>query len=69
MSDAGWAPAPYNEKNPWGKGSVVITSDNAEASKARHEAIKAVNEGRATPDQRALVDQTDATMAEAVAKR
>lgn len=69
MAGAGWDPAPFNEKNPWGKGSTVVTEDNIAASKVRTAAIRAMVAGNATPEQTALVREADAVMAEAVAGR
>ena len=69
MAFAGWDKQAFNEKNPWGKGSTVITEDNAAFSTVRRAAIIAVKARTATPEQTALVAETDAAMAEAVAGR
>ncbi len=42
---------------------TLVTEDNIEASKARWEAIKAVQAGRATPEQRKLLQDLDAAIA------
>jgi hypothetical protein len=47
------------------KGDTLITEDNIEASKRRYEAIKAVKEGRATPEQRRMLEDLDKVMNEA----
>ena len=67
MAEVKWAN--YNEKDPWGKGSFEITADNEMASRTRHAAIMAVREHRETPEQAALVAETDVVMSEAVAQR
>lgn len=54
-----WDKNPYNEDNPFGKKSTVVGGDNIYHSKERHEAIKAVKERRATPQQTQLVHDAD----------
>lgn len=66
---AGTTWQPFNEKNPWGKEAVAISEDNITASTARHEAIKAMKERRATPEQRALVLEADAAIQDVLSKR
>ncbi len=61
----------YNEKNPWGKSGkgsdvAVITEDNGHASLRRTEAARAVREGRASGEQRALLAETDAAIQSAL---
>lgn len=61
----------YNEKSPFGKSSkhsdvAVIGGDNIEFSRIRYEAIQAVKRGQATPEQRALVTETDTIIQEAL---
>ena len=58
------ADLPYDEKNPWGKPSpfstiVTIGGDNIDYSKMRREAVIAVQQRRATPEQAALVREAD----------
>lgn len=60
---------PFNEKNPWGKGSTVITQDNLAFSRVRREAIAAVKDRRATADQQVLVADADRVVAETMAAR
>lgn len=60
---------PYNEKSPFGRGATVVTGDNIEYSKQRVEAIRAIKSGSATPEQRALVSETDAVIQEALGTR
>ncbi len=61
--------APYNENQPFGKGSTVISSDNITASKARHAANRACIKGTATPEQMLLAAQCDVDMARIIAER
>lgn len=65
----GWADGPFNEKKPFGKVDAVVAGDNIEFSQQRWDAIKAVRTGRATPEQRALVMETDRVMQEALGLR
>lgn len=53
----------------FGKGDIVITEDNIAASKARARAIEAMQNGTATPEQAALVMDTDRVMKEAMETR
>ena len=52
----------FNEENPWGRGATVVTEDNVQASRIRDQAIIAVKARTATPEQYALVAETDAAM-------
>lgn len=52
----------FNEENPWGRGATVVTEDNVQASRIRDLAIIAVKQRTATPEQYALVAETDAAM-------
>lgn len=54
---AGWVP--YNESSPFGREATVIGGDNIQHSKTRWEAVKAMRQGRATPEQVALVQEAD----------
>jgi len=65
----GWDTHPYNERHPFGSKATVVGGDNIYFSRVRHEAIRAMKEGRATPEQAALVNEADVIMQEAVAKR
>ena len=47
---------------PWNSRDTVVTSDAVDKAKVRHQAIKAIQEGRATPEQRKLVDDLDAVL-------
>ncbi len=64
MGKTGWDPKPYNEKRPFGKGATIVGGDNIEFSRVRREAIIACKQNRATPEQRALVEETDAVIAQ-----
>lgn len=63
---AGWEK--FNEQNPFGKRATVVGGDNIAHSAARYQAIKAMREGRATPEQMALVHETQ-TMIHGVMER
>ena len=72
MADAGWDK--FDEKRPFGKTTkfstvAVIGGDNIPHSQQRHEAIKAMKAGRATPEQVSLVHRTDEIIQEALALR
>jgi len=54
---------------PWDGGDVVVTEDNVYASQLRYDAIKAVKERRATPEQVKLLQDCDKVMQEAMATR
>jgi hypothetical protein len=69
MGTTGWDPKPFNEKRPFGRGATVVGGDNIEFSRVRREAIIAVKNGRATPEQRALVMETDAVIQECLEGR
>jgi hypothetical protein len=58
-----------DDKLPWDHGDVVITTDNVYASQRRHEAIKAMKEGRATAEQQQLLADCDRVMQEALKAR
>ncbi len=64
MADVSWDPKPFNEKRPFGRGATIVGGDNIEFSRDRRLAIIACKENRATPEQRALVMETDAIIAE-----
>jgi hypothetical protein len=64
MAGAKWDDKPFNEKRPFGRGATVVGGDNIEFSRMRREAIIAVKEGRATPDQRLLVEDADRVITE-----
>ena len=66
MAVAGWAEGKFNERKPFGKGTVV-GGDNIEFSQQRWEAIKAVKSRTATPEQAALVLEADEKIQEAIA--
>lgn len=66
MVSVSWEP--YNARNPFGK-STVVAGDNIPFSRDRWEATKAVRLGRGTPEQIALVNETDLIMQEAVSQR
>ena len=51
---------------PWSAGDSVVTEDNVIASQLRYDAIAAVKLRKATPEQYALVAETDRVMKEAV---
>lgn len=51
------------------RGDTIVTEDNIYASKARWEAIKAVQANKATPEQIALVRDADRVMKEAMENR
>lgn len=61
---ASWAD--YNEKRPWGRKGTPVRGDNIDFSRERWEATKAARQNRATPEQRALVEETDQIMQEAL---
>jgi len=63
-----WDNAPFNENKPFGKGTVV-GGDNIDHSRERWEAIKAVKERRATPQQTQLVHDADMWYQNAQEKR
>lgn len=65
----GWDSRPFNEDKPFGKADAIVAGDNIEFSQARWEAIKAVKARRATPEQIALVHETDEIMKQAVSQR
>jgi hypothetical protein len=67
VANAGWDGKEFNEKKPFGKGTV-IGGDNIAFSKMRREAIKAVQRGTANAEQVALVNETDRVLSEAIAK-
>jgi hypothetical protein len=50
-------------------GDTIITPDNIHASQRRHEAMKAMQNGTATPEQYKLVNDADKAMAEAMTLR
>ena len=50
-------------------GDTIITPDNIHASQRRYEAMQAIRDGRATPDQYKLVQDADKVMAEAMELR
>lgn len=54
---------------PWQSGDTVVTDDNVMFSQLRYDAIKAVKEGKATPEQIALVREADAKYQEAMRLR
>ena len=54
---------------PWAAGDAVVTEDNVMFSQLRYDAIKAVKEHRATPEQIALVREADKVLAEAMKMR
>ena len=56
-------------KLPWDSGDVVVSEDNVMFSRLRYDAIKAMKNGSATPNQAKLVMDTDKVMAEAMASR
>ena len=62
---------PFDEKYPWGKPApgttiVAIGGDNIEFSRYRRDAIVAMRSGRATPEQAALVRETDEIYSQAI---
>ncbi len=59
MGNTGWAKEAYNEKRPFGRGATIVGGDNIEFSRERRQAIIAVKANRATPEQRALVEDAD----------
>ncbi len=65
---AGWDSKPFDEKRPFGKGTIV-GGDNIEFSRVRREAIIACKNNRATPEQRALVLEADAIIHECLEGR
>jgi hypothetical protein len=54
---------------PWKSSDTVVTSDTVEKAQVRHEAIKAMKAGRATPEQRALVEDLDSVLQKAAQTR
>ena len=52
----------FSSENPWGKGATVVTADNVMYSRVRQEAIMAMRQNRATPEQQALVYEADAAI-------
>ena len=69
LGKTGWDSAPYNEKRPFGRGATVVGGDNIEFSRERRTAIIAVKAGRATPEQRALVEDADRIIQECLEGR
>ncbi len=69
MARVSWDPKPFNEKRPFGRGATIVGGDNIEFSRVRREAIIACKHGRATPEQRALVEETDAIIQECLEGR
>lgn len=72
MADAGWEK--FDEKNPFGKSTKfstvgVVAGDNIPYSTVRRDAIIAMKNGVATPEQVALVQRTDEIYQEALALR
>ncbi len=62
---------PYDEKHPWGKpnpNSVIVTigGDNIEFSQMRRDAVRAVQNRTATPEQAALVREADEIYSQAI---
>lgn len=62
---------PYDEKHPWGKPTkfstiVTIGGDNIEFSRQRREATQAMKRGNPTPEQAALVRETDVVISQAI---
>jgi len=51
---------------PWDAHDKVVTEDNVYASQLRYDAIKAIKNRTATPEQHELIRETDRVMAEAV---
>lgn len=47
---------------PWHSKDTVVTTDNIEAAKKRYDAGQAMIAGTATPEQRELIEQTDAML-------
>ncbi len=64
MAGVGWLK--FNEKRPWGRKGTPVQGDNIDFSKDRWEATKAARRGKATPEQRALVEETDQVIQEAL---
>lgn len=64
--EVGWDKGTFNENNPFGK-ATVVGGDNIEFSRERWDATKAMKRGKATPEQAALVRETDRIMQEAIA--
>ena len=56
----------FNEKKPWGKHGTPVRGDNIEFSQERWAATKACRLGKATPEQRKLVEDTDQIIQEAL---
>ncbi len=52
----------FSAEAPWGRGATVVTEDNVIHSRVRHAAIMAMRQGRATPEQAALVYDADAAI-------
>ena len=61
-----WAKGAFNEKRPWGRKGTPVQGDNIEFSKERWEATKACRLGKGTAEQRALVEETDQIIQEAI---
>ena len=59
---------PFNEAKPFGN-CHSFGKDGEKFGKIRWEATKAVVAGTATPEQLALVEETDAVMQQAMAER
>jgi hypothetical protein len=49
--------------------STVVGGDNIEFSRRRVDAIRAIKSGRATPEQHALVAETDQVISDALSGR
>jgi len=62
----GWQP--FNERKPFGN-CHSFGKDGEKYGKIRWEAIKAVRDGTATPEQELLVADADAAMQQAMAER
>jgi len=69
MAEAKWDNKEFNERKPFGAGATVVAGDNIQHSRNRWEAIKAMRSGRATPEQAALVHETDELFKDAMSQR
>lgn len=54
--------ADFNERYPFGKGATVIGGDNIHFSQLRHQAVQRYRQGQATPEDMALLYETDRAM-------